>query len=106
MSNTGSEEPRYTRIVAAQLADTRIIRGGSPGYSASDIRRMARIGRLHQDLGLDFASLEIVLNMREQILELREQLDQLERDMLQREEKLLRELVILRRQIAVESKWS
>ena len=122
MSNIGLDEPRYTRIVAAQLADftieflerceteqlvvTRVIRGGAPGYSAGDIRRLARIARLHEDLGLDFSSLEVVLNMREQILELREQLELLEREMVLREEKLLRELAILRRQLSAESKWS
>ena len=115
------DEPRYTRIVTAQLAEisiefldrceqeqlvqTRIIRGGSPGYSARDIRRIARIARLHEDLELDFASLEVVLNMREQILELRDQLEALEQDMVQREEQLLRELVALRRQLASESSW-
>lgn len=115
------DEPRYTRIVTAQLAEisieflerceeeqlvrTRIIRGGKPGYSARDIRRIARVARLHEDLGLDFSSLEVVLNMREQILDLREQLDAIEQEMVRREEQLLRELIALRRQIAVESQW-
>ena len=115
------DEPRYTRIVTAQLAEisidflerceieqlvqTRIIRGGTPGYSARDIRRIARIARLYEDLGLDFNSLEIVLNMREQILELREQIELLERERARREEQLLNELAALRRQMALESKW-
>lgn len=115
------DEPRYTRIVTAQLAEisieflerceieqlvqTRIIRGGTPGYSARDIRRIARIARLYEDLGLDFSSLEIVLNMREQILELREQIELLERERARREEQLLNELAALRRQMALESKW-
>ena len=121
MKNDHFDEPRYTRIVTAQLAEisiefldrceeeqlvrTRIIRGGSPGYSARDIRRIARIARLHEDLELDFASLEIVLNMREQILELREHLEAIEQDMARREEQLLRELITLRRQLASESNW-
>ena len=121
MINNYYDEPRYTRIVTAQLAEisiellerceteqlvqTRIIRGGMPGYSARDVRRIARVARLHEDLGLDFSTLEVVLNMREQILELREQLDALEQDMIEREEQLLRELIALRRQIAAESQW-
>lgn len=121
MNNSGTDEPRYTRIGAAQLAGisieflerceseqlvfTRVIRGGASGYSAGDIRRLARIARLHEDLGLDFASLEVVLNMREQILELREQLEKMERERMQREEQLLRELSILRRQLAAEGRW-
>ncbi len=122
MNNSGSDEPRYTRIVAAQLAEisveflerceseqliqVRLYRDESPRYSASDIRRLARMARLHEDLGLDFAGLEVVLNMREQIIELRDQLEQIEREMARREEQLLREIVTLRRQIASESGWS
>jgi DNA-binding transcriptional MerR regulator len=119
--NDHTDQPRYTRIVTAQLAEisidflercereklvqTRVLRGGTPGYSARDIRRIARIARLHEDLGLEFESLEVILNMREQILELREQLDVLEREMARREELLMRELITLRRQIAEESQW-
>ena len=121
MNNSGTDEPRYTRIVTAQLAEisieflerceaeqlvrARVIRGGDRGYSARDIRRIARIARLHQDLDLDFAALEVVLNMREQIMELQEQLAIMERDMVRREEELLQDLVSLRRQLAAESSW-
>jgi hypothetical protein len=121
MKNNLQEEPRYTRVVTAQLAEisidfldrceqeqlvrTRVMRGGSVGYSAADIRRIARIGRLHRDLELDFAALEVVLNMREQILELREQLDRIERERMRREEELLRELTQLRRRLAADSAW-
>lgn len=122
MKNNAIDEPRYTRVVTAQLAEisieflerceteqlvrARIIRGGNHGYSAGDIRRIARISRLHEDIGLDFAGLEVALNMREQILDLREQLDAIEQEMMRREEQLLRELVALRRQLAAESNWS
>jgi len=119
--NNQTDEPRYTRVVTAQLAEisidflerceqqqlvhTRVIRGGTPGYSARDIRRIARIARLHEDLGLEFESLEVILNMREQILELREQIEDLEREMARREEELLRELIALRRRVTEESQW-
>ena len=119
--NNQTDEPRYTRVVTAQLAEisidflerceqqqlvhTRIIRGGTPGYSARDIRRIARIARLHDDLGLDFNSLEVVLNMRDQILELQRQIEALEQEKARREDQLLHELTNMRRQLASESKW-
>ncbi|MFN2106490.1 MAG: chaperone modulator CbpM [Candidatus Promineifilaceae bacterium] len=121
MANDLPDEPRYTRIVTAQLAEisieflerceseqlvqTRVIRGGAQGYSATDIRRIARIARLHDDLGLDFNSLEVVLNMRDQILELQRQIEALEQEKARREDQLLHELTNMRRQLASESKW-
>jgi DNA-binding transcriptional MerR regulator len=121
MNDFPADEPRYTRIVAAQLADVsmvflerceterlievRVIRGGQPGYSARDIRQLARIGRLNADLELDFPALEVVLNMRQQLLDLQGQMESLEQEMVQREERLTRELVDLRRRLAAESGW-
>jgi hypothetical protein len=119
MDEFSVEEPRYTRIVAAQLAEisleflerceterlvrVRVIRGGVPGYSARDIRDLARIGRLREQLELDFPALEVVLHMRRQVLGLREQMERLEQEMVQREERLLRELLALRRLVAEET---
>ncbi len=121
MNNFSLDQPRYTRIVAAQLASisidflerceteelvqVRIIRGGAPGYSARDIRNLALLRRLHEDLELDFPSLEVVLNMRSQVLDLRGQLEKLEQDLVEREEKLIRELTELRRRLAAEQGW-
>jgi hypothetical protein len=119
MDEFSVEEPRYTRIVAAQLAEisleflerceterlvrVRVIRGGVPGYSARDIRDLARIGRLREQLELDFPALEVVLHMRRQVLGLREQMERLEQEMVRREERLLRELAALRRLVAEET---
>ena len=121
MNDFPVDEPRYTRVSAAQLADisilflerceserliqVRVLRGGKAGYSARDIRELARIGRLHSDLELDFPAIEVVLNMRQQLLGLQEQLEKMERDVVQREERLTRELVDLRRRLAVEGGW-
>jgi hypothetical protein len=118
MDEFDMQEPRYTRIVAAQLAEVsvefverceterlvqiRVMRGGVPRYSARDVRELARIGRLHEQLGLDFPALEVVLHMRRQVLDLREQMERLEQERVQREERLLRELVALRRRVAEE----
>ena len=122
MTEYNVEEPRYTRVVAAQLAEisieflerceterlvqVRVIRGGAPGYSARDIRELARLGRLHKDLELDFPALEVVQHMRRQLPDLQEQVERLEREMVQREERLVRELVDLRRRLAAETDWS
>ncbi len=121
MNDFPVDEPRYTRVSAAQLADisivflerceserliqVRVLRGGKAGYSARDIRELARIGRLHSDLELDFPAIEVVLNMRQQLLDLQEQLEKIDRDVVQREERLTRELVDLRRRLAAESGW-
>ncbi len=121
MTESSTDEPRYTRVIAAQLADVslellerceterlvqvRILRGGPPGYSARDVRHLARIGRLHQVLELDFPALEVALHMRRQILDLREQMESLEQMMVRREERLARELTDLRRRLAADSEW-
>jgi hypothetical protein len=122
MTEFNLDEPRYTRVVAAQLAEisleflerceterlvqVRVVRGGAPGYSARDIRELARLGRLHEDLELDFPALEVVQHMRRQLLDLHEQMERLEREMVRREERLVRELVDLRRRLAAETDWS
>ncbi len=121
MNDLPLDEPRYTRVVAAQLAEVsidflerceteelvlvRIIRDDTPCYSARDIRNLALLRRLHEDLELDFPALEVVLNMRSQVLELRDQLQKLEQELAEREEKLVRELTELRRRLAAEQGW-
>jgi hypothetical protein len=122
MNDFPLDEPRYTRIIAAQLAsislellerceterliEVRIIQGGQPGYSAHDIRHLALIRRLHEDLELDFPALEVILNMRRQLLDLQTQMDAFERQAAEREERLRRELINLRRRLADETDWA
>jgi len=79
--------------------------GGGLGYSAADIRRLARIRRLREDLGLNFPAVEVVLHLRRRIIELLLELDELERQMIQREQVLLEEIQRLRRQLATEARW-
>lgn len=121
MNDLPLDRPRYTRIVAAQLAEisldflercemeelvrVRIIRDNTPAYSAQDIRKLAMMRRLHEDLELDFPALEVVLNMRSQVLDLREQLEKLEQELAEREERLVRELTELRRRASAEQGW-
>lgn len=121
MNDFPQDEPRYTRIIAAQLAnitleflercevehliDVRIMSGDQPGYSAQDVRHLIRIRRLHEDLEIDFPALEVVLNMRRQLLDLQAQLEAFERQATEREQRLRSELVNLRRRFADEADW-
>jgi MerR family transcriptional regulator/heat shock protein HspR len=74
---------------------------GDEGYSAEDISQIARIRRLHEDLGLDLEAVEIVLHMRRQILELLRRVDEMERRLAKREDELLAEIQDLRRRLGV-----
>jgi len=121
MTDFPLDEPRYTRILATQLAsismvllerceaehliEVRVIQDGQPGYSVRDIRQLALIRRLHEDLEIDFPTLEVVLNMRSQLLALQEQVEDIERQVIEREERYTREVVNLRRRLADEAEW-
>lgn len=121
MTFNQEDEPIYTRTVAAQLAQisldflrqceqkelvqVRVMRGGGLGYSTLEIRRLARIRRLHGDLELDFVAIEVTLNLHRQVTDLQAQLEEMERRMHQREQELQRELHHLRRRLALESEW-
>lgn len=83
----------------------KVLPGGGAGYTAADIRRLARIRRLRQSLELDMPAVEVVLHLRRQVIELRSLLGQLEMEMEQREQLRLREIQELRRQLAQEMKW-
>jgi MerR family transcriptional regulator/heat shock protein HspR len=107
----------FTRTVAAQLArvsveflerletdelmQPRELEGGERGYAPEDIGRLSRIRRLHETLGLDLASVEIVLRMREQVMLLMTQMGELEARFARREQELLQELEDLRRRFLV-----
>ncbi|MFQ5946894.1 MAG: heat shock protein transcriptional repressor HspR [Anaerolineae bacterium] len=45
-------------------------------YSPRDIRRLQRIVRLTEDLGINLAGVEVILNMRAQIKRMRREMDQ------------------------------
>ena len=96
------DQPVYTRLVAAQLAQVSLdflclceeegliqvqgMAGGGQGYSVADIRHLVRIRRLHEDVGLDLPAVEVTLNLRRQVLDLMAQIEELERRMAQREQ--------------------
>ena len=114
------DEPFYTRSVAAQVARISLdflrlceeenllqakIMAGGQGYTPADIRQMARIRRLREDLELDLPAVEVALHLRRQVVDLLSQIDQMERHMLKREQELLNEIQQLRRRLASEGEW-
>lgn len=86
-------QPRYTIGVAAKLTrchpqtlrhyeergliEPQRNRGNCRLYSEQDIEQLKRIHRLMDDLGVNLAAVEIILNMRSQILRLQAQLDEM-----------------------------
>jgi DNA-binding transcriptional MerR regulator len=114
------DEPFYTRSVAAQVARISLdflrlceeenllqakIMAGGQGYTPADIRQMARIRRLREDLELDLPAVEVALHLRRQVVELLAQIDEMERQMSKREQELLNEIQQLRRRLATEAEW-
>ena len=115
------DEPFYTRSVAAQVArisldflrlceeenllQAKIMAGGGQGYTPADIRQMARIRRLREDLELDLPAVEVALHLRRQVVDLLSQIEQMERHMSKREQELLNEIQQLRRRLASEGEW-
>jgi MerR family transcriptional regulator/heat shock protein HspR len=98
MSEFGHEdEPRYVISVAAQLLQVHpqtlrlyereglIEPGRSRGrirlYSDHDIERLRMMQRLTNDLGVNLAGAEVILNMREVILDLQQQLAEIRREL-------------------------
>lgn len=111
----------FTRSMAAQLARITLdfleaceraelvragrMQGGNPGYTTADVRNLARIRRLHEDLGLDLAAVEVVLHMRRRIVDMLQEMEVIESDMLRRERQLQREIQSLRRRLAEDAEW-
>ena len=110
-------EALFTRTIAAQLARISLDflsrleaeelvrpRGRlqeEECYSAEDISQLARIRRLHEDLGLDLDAVDIVLRMRRQIMDLLRRMEEMERQLAKRERDLLAEIQDLRRRLGV-----
>ena len=115
------KERIFTRSMAAQLASVTVdfleaceraelvragrMQGGSPGYTTADVRNRARIRRLHEDLELDLAAVEVVLHMRRRIVGMLQEMEAIESDMLRRERDLQREIQNLRRRLAEDAEW-
>ena len=61
---------------------------GLTGYTIKDIQRLQIIRRLHEDLNLNFPSIDVILHLREQIEELAGQRSSFERRLLEQQTEL------------------
>ena len=94
-----------TGAAALSPANAQTGRDMHNGMSAEDVRRLARIRSLHEDLGLDIYAVEVVLRMRRQVVQLLDQMEEIEQRSARREEYLLGEIRTLHRRLAQESDW-
>lgn len=77
------EVARVTRIdvtLVRHYAELGLITPSPEGYSEAEVAELRRVRRLHEDLGLDPAAIEIVLRMARRIRELSAQVRRLESD--------------------------
>lgn len=121
MIRTTEEERLYPRLHAAELAriplemlcqceeerlvEPRPMPGGQPGYTAADIRQLARVRRLCEELELDLPAVEVILHLRRQVLDLLAELEEAEARIARREQELLREIRLMRARFAEEPDW-
>ena len=88
------------------LLQTRLMKGGSRGYSTTDIHHMVVIRNLHHDLELDLSTVDVILHMRQQVIDLLVEMDKIELRMAQREQELVNEINALRSRLAEEVEWN
>ncbi len=104
------DQPRYVISVAAQilgvhpqtlrlyeregLVEPKRTGGKIRLYSEHDIDRVRRIMRLTNDLGVNLAGAEAILNMRERLMQMFNEMEQMRRLMYAEMESLRRELDI------------
>lgn len=89
---TASDEPVFVISVAAEMVSMHpqtlrlyervglvkpARRGSNRLYSASDIDRILQIQRLTQEMGVNLAGVEIILNLLEQIAEMQQEIEEL-----------------------------
>lgn len=89
----------------AELIRARRLSGGATGYTAAEVRRLERIRRLQEDLGLDLSAVEVVLHMRRRMIELLQEVENIEQRMLRREAELHSEIRRLRRLVSEPGRW-
>lgn len=70
---------------------------GLTGYTLKEIQRLQIIRRLHEDLNLDLAAIDIILHLRDQIEELAGQRSSIERKKLEQQAELQHLKELLRR---------
>ena len=105
--NLGRDEPCYIISVAAKLVDLHpqtlrryeeigLIKparaSGRRLYSPRDLERLRKINRLVNDLGVNLAGVEVILNMSERMKYLQKELDRMQAEFQAEIERLRREL--------------
>jgi MerR family transcriptional regulator/heat shock protein HspR len=105
--NPNRDEPCYVISVVAKLVDLHpqtlrryeekgLVRparaSGRRLYSLRDIERVRKINRLVNDLGVNLAGVEVVLNMSERIRSLQKEIDRMQAEFEAEIERLRREL--------------
>lgn len=91
------EQPRYVISVAAQVLGVHpqtlrlyeregLVEPGRTGgkirlYSENDLDRVRRVMRLTNDLGINLAGAEAILNMRERMMEMRREMEKMQEEM-------------------------
>jgi hypothetical protein len=121
MRGTSGEAPLFSLPIAAKLArisaelieqciaeglvEPRTMLGGGVGLTAGEVRRLARIRSLHEDLELDIYAIQVVLRMRRQVVQLLDRVEEIEQRSARREQLLLGEIRTLHRRLAEEPDW-
>ena len=105
--NPGQNEPCYVISVAAKLVDLHpqtlrryeeigLIKparaSGRRLYSPRDLERLHKINRLVNDLGVNLAGVEVILNMSERMKYLQKEMDRMQAEFEAEIERLRREL--------------
>lgn len=75
------EVARVTRLdvtLVWHYAEIGLITPSAKGYSEAEVAELRRVRRLHEDLGLDYAAIEIVLQMSRRIRDLSAEVRRLE----------------------------
>jgi MerR family transcriptional regulator/heat shock protein HspR len=95
--NIDENEPRYVISVAAKMVGVRTYtlryyervgiiepsrsRGNIRLYSERDIARLKRVKTLVDDMGVNLAGVEVIINIMQQMLELQSQVQELESEL-------------------------
>lgn len=105
--NPGRDEPCYVISVAAKLVELHpqtlrryegigLIKparaSGRRLYSPRDLERLRKINRLVNDLGVNLAGVEVILNMSERVEYLQREMDRMEAEFEAEIQRLRREL--------------
>jgi MerR family transcriptional regulator/heat shock protein HspR len=97
MEDSDEKEPRYVISIAARLVGVRThtlryyekigiveparSRGNIRLYSERDISQLKRVKTLMDDLGVNLAGVEVIMQMVQRMLELRGQVEELEEEL-------------------------